>query len=390
MVSSFPTSSSFTSTAPIDDSSAATPTPTPLLPGEAPTGVGSSASGWWKASRSTCAASATRISEHPWTSIGPSFNALQIIQDNLGVLEDLQGFLDEEYLLMFDVEIATEDGQVLILLLRFRHDVLTIIYYLVYDAKDASLYMIPYISGRIQATFTMSPVLARPAGGRGHELVLAVCGVFFPLNDELDRLCVCTSATRENAAPDGTDLWKMRVLRFPERPGPFSVDVKFSVGDKVFWADLSQGVAYSDLRQGGSAEDFVFIKLPDGCQADFQGLPAKMSRTMACVQGSIKFVCIGHGVTPPGNKMVKVWTLDLDGREWNEDKSLTCPWEELWMKACTMNARLKGMQRPLEPRYPVLMSDGVLCLLLPKTRHKRGVRVKKPDYICSFDMLNKS
>jgi hypothetical protein len=144
------------------------------------------------------------------------------------------------------------------------------------------------------------------------------------------------------------------------------VDVKFSVGDKVFWADLSQGVAYSDLRQGGSVVDFVFIKLPDGYQqVDFQqGLPpAKMSRTMSCVQGSIKFVCIDHGVTPPGKKMVKVWTLDLDRREWNEDKSLTCPWEELWMKACTMNARLKGVQRPLEPRYPVLITSATTMSL---------------------------
>ncbi|PVH31268.1 hypothetical protein PAHAL_9G100600 [Panicum hallii] len=172
----------------------------------------------------------------------------------------------------------------------------------------------------------MSPVLASPAGGRGHELA----------------------------------AWPSR------RAGSFSHSATYRIVSayKVFWADLSQGVAYSDLRQGGSVVDFVFIKLPDGYQqVDFQqGLPpAKMSRTMACVQGSIKFVCIDHGVTPPGKKMVKVWTLDLDRREWNEDKSLTCPWEELWMKACTMNARLKGVQRPQEPRYPVLIHLQLPC-----------------------------
>jgi len=43
---------------------------------------------------------------------------------------------------MIDVDMATEDGQVLILMLRFRRDAFTVIYYLVYDAKDASLYMI--------------------------------------------------------------------------------------------------------------------------------------------------------------------------------------------------------------------------------------------------------
>ena len=109
------------------------------------------------------------------------------------------------------------------------------------------------------------PFLVRPAGGRGHELVLTVRGLFSIFSNDHDRLCVCTPATREDTASDGTGLWKMRVLRFPpfpERPVPFSVDVKFSVGDKVFWAVLQQGVAYSDLRQGGSVVDFVFIKLP--------------------------------------------------------------------------------------------------------------------------------
>ena len=139
--------------------------------------------------------------------------------------------------------------------------------------------------------------------------------------------------------------------------------------------------------------DLVSIRLPDGYhQVDLQGLPAKMSRTMGCLHGSIKFVCIDHdhGVTPPGSKVVKVWTLDLDRREWNEDKSLTCPWEDFWTKACTMNTKFKHLQRPLHPQYPVLMPDGALCLLLLKTRHKPGVRVKKPDYICSFDMFSKS
>ena len=53
-----------------------------------------------------------------------------------------QWFLDEEVLPMIDVDMATEDGQVLILMLRFLRDAFTVIYYLVYDAKDASLYMI--------------------------------------------------------------------------------------------------------------------------------------------------------------------------------------------------------------------------------------------------------
>ena len=56
---------------------------------------------------------------------------------------------------MIDVDLATEDGQVLFLKLRFWRDALTVIYYLVYDSKDASLDMIPNIPGRT------SPILSR-------------------------------------------------------------------------------------------------------------------------------------------------------------------------------------------------------------------------------------
>ena len=87
-------------------------------------------------------------------SIGLSLEALRIIQENLDVPEKWQG-LDDEVLPMIDVDLATEDGQVLFLKLRFWRDALTVIYYLVYDSKDASLYMIPNIPGRT------SPILSR-------------------------------------------------------------------------------------------------------------------------------------------------------------------------------------------------------------------------------------
>ena len=98
-----------------------------------------------------------------------------------------QWFLDEEVLPMIDVDMATEDGQVLILMLRRGRVV--------------------HVPGRIRPTFTMSrspPFLARPAFGPGHELVLTVCGIFSTFSDDHDRLCVCAPATRENTTPDGT------------------------------------------------------------------------------------------------------------------------------------------------------------------------------------------
>ncbi|CAL4944894.1 unnamed protein product [Urochloa decumbens] len=338
-----------------------------------------------------------------------SYGALHCIQEDLGVPDYLQG-LDGD-MPRVEVMVQIAKAQVLVILLSFRLDNFEKrSYHLVYDATDASLYMIPYISSDLETTYTLVPVPARPAGGggRGHELALAARKFWLqPGGAERGRLCVCTPATRaaaaaSPAAPDdggiGAGPWETKVHGCSQKlPQLFRVDVMFSSGDKVFWADLSQGVAYSDLRQGGSVVDVVFVKLPDGCQIDLRSLPKNvqidpmnMSRTMGCVHGSIKFVCIDRGVTPPGNKIVKAWTLDLDRQEWKEDEGFTCPWEELWTKMCAMNAsRLKDVPI-LEPQYPVLMPDGALCFLMPRARHKWGTSVKRPDYICSFDMLNKS
>ncbi|CAN6303186.1 unnamed protein product [Urochloa humidicola] len=338
-------------------------------------------------------------------SIGLSDEAIRSIQEELGVplrlrllgakgpLPDVQGY------------VRVADNGVLVLSVNFHcWDNGNRAYYLAYDATDASLYMIPFIPSNVEAIYTVTPVPARPTGGRGHELAL-VAQKLWP-QPERGRLCVCTPATREvnpSAPDDGTATgpWEIKVHRnFPAPPQDFSVDLMFSFTDKVFWADLSHGIAYSDLRQGGPVVDTVFIPLPDGYVIDFyrlpknvQIVPAKMSRTMSCIEGSIKFVCTDCGVTTrcPGNEMViKVWTLDLDGRLWKEEAGLTCPWEVLWVKACAMNDSLRDMQR-LEPQYPVLMPDGALCLILPRKRHRiRGPPVKRPDYICSFDIVSKS
>ncbi|RLN19944.1 hypothetical protein C2845_PM02G45090 [Panicum miliaceum] len=230
-------------------------------------------------------------------------------------------------------------------------------YYFVYDAKDASLYMIPCIPHDLEAR-----------------------------RAERGRLCVCTPATRENPAPDGTGgPWATKELRFPDLPQAFSADVMFSFGDKVFWADLSQAIAYTDLRDGSCSS--VFIKCPRGYRIDFSALPTdaeieppNMSRTMGCVEGSIKFVCISRGVTRrPGNEIVE---------EWKEEKGFPCLWKDLWKQTFDMDANLKYML-PLEPQYPILTPDGALSLLLPN-RLLRRKRAKEADYICSFDMVSES
>lgn len=113
-----------------------------------------------------------------------------------------------------------------------------------------------------------------------------------------------------------------------------------------------------------------------------------MYRTMGCVQGSVKFVCIDRSVhhRRPGHPMVRVWTLDLDHKQWMEEKGFPCLWEDLWKQAYHINSDLRYVVPP-EPEYPILTPDGALSVLLPKTLLRRGV--KEAYYICSFDILNK-
>lgn len=352
-------------------------------------------------------------------SIGLSEEAVRSIQEELGVRIENQGFKGE--LPAVEGYIATADVGVLLLLVTFRrwhHG--EMVYYLLYDSEDSSFYMIPY-TPRFDVEGSLTPAPIRLAGCRGHELALtAAARVYWrkqPFGPRRGRLCLCTPATRADSGSTYSSPWEMEVLSdFPRGSRairqPFSLDVMFSFADKIFWVDLSQGVAYSDLsglvqgegegegEEEGSAVDIdvVFISLPEELQIVLATLSndaeidrrTNMSRTIGCVNGSIKLVCIMRSEPRrAGNELVKVWTLDLDRKLWNEDKDWTCPWEDLWKKHCLMNAGLKDNQ-PLEPQYPVLTPDGALCLLLPKTRRRRlDMNVKRP-YIFSFDMLNRS
>ncbi|XP_062212784.1 uncharacterized protein LOC133913609 [Phragmites australis] len=179
-------------------------------------------------------------------------------------------------------------------------------YYLVYDSTDASLYMISTIPDHLVACYTVTPLPGRTAEGRDPELVL-IARKFCPqLDGERGLLCVCSPAT--NPASDSTGPWQMKVQRFPELSGPFSADVMFSFEGKVFWADLSQGLAYCDLRTRDSVVEFDFIKSPYGYEIPYEDEltePVKMSRTMGCVGGSIKFICIDRPRCHRGNEMVR-------------------------------------------------------------------------------------
>jgi len=84
---------------------------------------------------------------------------------------------------------------------------------------------------------------------------------------------------------------------------------------------------------------------------------------------------------------LRFWTLDLGCKKWKAEEGL--PWKELWEPIDFMgNAGLGDV----EPRYPVLMPDDTLCLVLRDMRPRRGSPVDsvEVDRICRFDIFSRA
>lgn len=306
-----------------------------------------------------------------YLSIRLSDVALRCIEKELGAPS---GRVEAESI----VQVANQQLLVLSVVFRRRYHG-RIMFYLVYDNTDVSLRMIPWIPHDLEATYTLAPVPVRIADGQGRELVL-MAREYLPLHIDRGRLCMFNLASPHST--DYTNPWNIKVHRFTNLSVPFSADVTFSCGGKIFWADLVHGLAYSDLRTGVSVVETDFIKLP--CGLDKVPARAAMKRTVGCVKGSIRFVCISHSVDT-GDEVLKIWTLDLVHRRWKEEKDSHCPWKELWKEIGFMNLQL----RDVEPQFPILMPDGALCLLLCDMRKPSTSVLAKEEYICSFDMPSK-
>ena len=113
-----------------------------------------------------------------------------------------------------------------------------------------------------------------------------------------------------------------------------------------------------------------------------------MDRTIGCIAGRIRFICIDRPRGHSGNAMLRFWTLDLGRKKWQAEEGLL--WKELWEQIDFMgSARLWDA----EPRYPVLMPDDTLCLVLEDMRHRRvwsPVDSVEVDCICRFDIFSKT
>jgi hypothetical protein len=284
-----------------------------------------------------------------------------------------------------DATIVIAHQQILVVSLGFLDPLRSsIFYYLVYDSTDASLYMMPSLPDKLETMYTGTPVPVRAAGFCGHKLALLARERWGSRSDiGTGLLCLSTPTSRAVGNP-----WEVMPQEFPEAKIPrcFLADVLFSVEGKPFWADLSKGLVYSDL--GARGDDVVVdVLLPTEFQIEYPPDPytplPNVSRTMGSVDGSIKFVCINDGV-------VKVLTLDLDSHRWEDEKGFPCPWIELWKQLVNADAKLRNVE-PLEPKFPVLMPNGALCLLLCDANYfRQGHKENMVNYICSFDMRTRT
>ncbi|CAN6303312.1 unnamed protein product [Urochloa humidicola] len=100
-------------------------------------------------------------------------------------------------------------------------------------------------------------------------------------------------------------------------------------------------------------------------------------RTMAYVNGSIRFVWIDRS-SPLGNVNISVWDLDLATSRWTNYKSFFA--KELWRLWSFKTDNLPEM----EPRFPTLMADGSLCLLIRSKPKRREDPAE--DYICNVEL----
>ncbi|KAK3149067.1 hypothetical protein QOZ80_3AG0212530 [Eleusine coracana subsp. coracana] len=275
------------------------------------------------------------------------------------------------------VKLADHQGLLVLIVVFKRCHHGNRIYYLVYDSANASLAMLPCLPDNLEPTYTVTPVPMRRAATA----------------DDGKKL-----GCYELAGAHGAEV--LARLRRPRSP------LRVQQQQAAAAAARLLGVAYSDLPAGGSSssssssssdvvDEPVFVGLPPEYMIGFHDLPEKsliepkrMSRTMGYVGGAVKFVCIQRpSLTRLGNETVEVWMLDTERREWKQDEGSPFRWRELWKHVRFMEDETLRLGN-VEPQYPVLMSDGGLCLLLDNRQMKR-TDMMGPEYMCSFDMVSK-
>lgn len=89
----------------------------------------------------------------------------------------------------------------------------------------------------------------------------------------------------------------------------------------------------------------------------------KLTRTMAHVGDSIRFVSVGRALaTEYVDDVLTMWTLELHGEQWKKDGEGPATARELWGFDGFKEAGLP--EAPSESEFPVLTADGALFVML--------------------------
>ncbi|KAL6894200.1 hypothetical protein ACP4OV_008298 [Aristida adscensionis] len=218
-------------------------------------------------------------------------------------------------------------------------------------------------------------------------------GTYDPFEFE-DVMCVLSPEADdlEKSASDGGGCpWRMLGRRFPPEfeAQPFMTEAQFSFDGKAFFVELDQSIAYADLPAVAGV-----IPLPKEIPPQQRWEQSKKSKlestvgfindrwTMRYVGGAIRFVCIDpvdHDAGQVlGDGKVTAWTLDLRSRRWTKDWAFRT--RQLWRAAGLAGGRLPAA----EPKCPVLMPDGTLCVLMPELILRR--EDPSLDYVCNLEV----
>lgn len=288
--------------------------------------------------------------------------------------------------------VMTADSNHMVIVINFQLECFDdLIYYLLYDAFDSSLTMVPCPpEPRLCKTNGSVTPLAVPRdrsdGAGGYDMVVKSQKMVPPPEDGggYTKDDVIYTWTPSAAG----DPWQVKGRPvFPQIvEEPFLVDYGMCFQGKVFFGDVTQGLVCYDLQVPNSDRvHFDFIPLPPEIHSTLRWETNNMEytsrgdrkRAMGCAQGSIKFVCTDDSAGSDANANVSVWTLDLSINQWKKDHEFRAI--QLWKM---FGFKKKGLPET-PPKCPVLMPDGSVTFLLPRM----CINIQDPieDYICNLD-----
>nr|XP_051229990.1 uncharacterized protein LOC127347887 [Lolium perenne] len=168
----------------------------------------------------------------------------------------------------------------------------------------------------------------------------------------------------------------------------FQADMCFSYrGSVLCWVDLFKGMLICDLMLHSDGQPkFRYIPLPQQSMAydRFEHpLRPEEFRSVACVDGSIKFVTMdGYGQRPGNELSLTAWTLSTDLCHWN--KVNECFVRDIWE---SNNYLQSGLPKIL-PLFPVLsMNEDDVVYLVVTRRKVVGCQVEyMGQYLLRVDM----